>query len=172
MGVVEMFEIGDKVVYGSHGVCCVVGQETRIIDKRNVVYLALEPIGQGSARFLLPTHNPIAMGKLRHMLTREELEMLLQSDEIHKDGWIRDENQRKQTYRELIGSGDRQKLLNMVYTLYQHKAAQQAAGKKVHLCDENFLRDAEKLLVSEISMVLHLDQEQSRQYLREHLKDA
>lgn len=167
-----MYQVGEKVVYGSHGVCCVVGQEERVIDKRNVTYLALEPVGQGGSRFLVPTHNAVAMGKLRHMLQREELDVLLSSAEIRTDGWIKDENQRKQTYRELIGSGDRQKLLNMVYTLYRHKAAQSAAGKKVHLCDENFLRDAEKLLVSEISMVLDLAPEQAKEYIRSQLKDA
>lgn len=164
-----MYKIGDKVVYGSHGLCCVVGQEARVIDKRNVTYLALEPIGQGGARFLVPTHNQAAMGKLRHVLSRQELDILLQSEEVRADCWIKDENQRKQTYRELISSGDCQRLMAMVHALYLHKAAQQAAGKKVHLCDENFLRDAEKLLVSEVAMVMELDQEQAKQYLRNHL---
>ena len=170
MGVAKMYQLGDKVVYGSHGVCCVVGQEERVIDKRNVTYLALEPMGQGGSRFLVPTHNAVAMSKLRHMLTREELDTLLQSQEIRTDAWIRDENMRKQAYREMISGGDRQKLLSMIQTLYRHKAAQQSAGKNVHLCDENFLRDAEKLLVSEIAMVLELEPDQAKQYLREKLK--
>jgi len=164
-----MYQVGDKVIYGSHGVCCVVGQEERLIDKRNVTYLALEPMGQGSARFLVPTHNAAAMGKLRHMLTPQELDALLRSEQIRTDVWIRDENLRKQTYRELISSCDRQRLLTMIHTLYAHKAAQASAGKKVHLCDENFLRDAEKLLVSEIAMVLELEPEQAKEYLRNSL---
>lgn len=166
-----MYQLGDKVVYGSHGVCCVVGQEERIVDKRNVTYLALEPIGQGGSRFLVPTHNAAAMSKLRYMLSREELDTLLQSEEIRADVWIRDENQRKQFYREMISGGDRQKLLAMIHTLYRHKAVQQATGKKVHLCDDNFLRDAEKLLISEIAIVLDMDQEQAKQYLRAKLKE-
>ena len=164
-----MYRIGDKVIYGSHGVCCVVGEEERTIDKRKVTYLALEPMGQGGSRFLVPTHNPVAMGKLCHVLTRQELDVLLHSEEIRKNAWIRDENLRKQTYRELIGSGDRQRMLSMIYTLYQHRASQAEAGKKVHLCDDNFLRDAEKLLLSEIAMVMELTPEQAKQYLRESL---
>ena len=60
-------------------------------------------------------------------------------------------------------------MLSMIYTLYQHRAAQAEAGKKVHLCDDNFLRDAEKLLLSEIAMVMELTPEQAKQYLRESL---
>ena len=59
----------------------------------------------------------------------------------------------------------------MVRTLYRHKKAQTTAGKKVHLCDDNFLRDAEKLLASEVSVVLEMDADQAKQYLRAKLRE-
>lgn len=166
-----MYQIGDKVVYGVHGVCMVVDQEERLIDRKRQVYLVLEPVGQGGSRYLVPTHNAAAMAKLRRMLSGKELEEMIDSELVHADGWIRDENQRKQTYRELISSGDRAKLMQMVCTLYRHKAAQAAAGRKCHLCDENFLRDAEKLLASEIAIVLEMEPEQAKQYIRNKLKE-
>lgn len=99
--------------------------------------------------------------------------MLLRSGEAHTDCWIKDENQRKQAYRDLIANGSRERLLQMVYTLYRHKAAQSAAGRKCHLCDENFLHDAEKLIAGEIAEVLSLDETQAKAYLREaYKKDA
>lgn len=168
-----MFQVGDKVVYGMHGVCVIAGTERRRVDKRNLEYLVLEPVSQDGARFLVPAQNTAVMGKLHPVLKREDLEALLQSGEAHTDCWIKDENQRKQTYRELISSGDRERLLQMVYTLYRHKAAQSAAGRKCHLCDENFLHDAEKLIAGEIAEVLSLDEIQAKAYLREaYKKDA
>lgn len=166
-----MYQVGDQVVYGVHGVCKVVDQEERVIDRKKVIYLALEPIGQAGSRYFVPTHNAAAMAKVRNMLSQEELEAMMESEEVLSDGWIRDENQRKQTYRELIGSGDRVRLLQMVRTLYRHRKAQSAAGKKCHLCDENFLRDAEKLLIGEFSIVLNMDQEQAKHYIRNKLKE-
>lgn len=165
-----MFQIGDQVVYGVHGVCCVVDAEERVIDRKRLTYLALEPVRQDGSRYLVPTHNAAAMAKLRKMLTPRELENLMESEQVRQDGWIQDENVRKQTYRELIGSGDRGALMKMVYTLYQHKIFQTAAGKKVHLCDDNFLRDAEKLLASEISIVMNMEFDQARAFLRDRLK--
>jgi len=167
-----MFRIGDKVVYGMHGVCVIVDKEERIIDRKTVVYLALEPVGQDGSRYLVPTHNAVAMGKLKKMMSPEELVQLLDSDIVRQNGWIRDENIRKQTYRELIRSGDRVRLMQMVCSIYQHKAEQCAAGKKCHLCDENFLRDAEKLLASEISAVMELSLEEARQLIRSRLKKS
>lgn len=166
-----MYQIGDQVVYGVHGVCRVVDQEERMIDRKRLTYLALEPVGQDGSRYLVPTHNASAMGKVKRMLSREELTALMDSEEVRKNGWISDENQRKQTYRELIGSGDRVRLMQMVRTLYRHKSVQSAAGRKVHLCDDNFLRDAEKLLLGEVSIVMNLDAEQAKQFLRSKLKE-
>lgn len=166
-----MYQVGDQVVYGMHGVCSVVEEEKRVVDRKAVTYLVLEPVGQSGSKFLVPTHNAAAMAKVRHMLTKEELDAMLCSDVVRNDGWIRDENLRKQTYRELIGSGDRVRLAQMVRTLYCHKSAQAEAGRKVHLCDDNFLRDAEKLLASEISVVLGMDADQAKQYLRSKLKE-
>ena len=56
-----MYQIGDKVIYGMHGVCLVADLEKRIVDKKEVTYLALEPAGQSGSRFLVPTHNAAAM---------------------------------------------------------------------------------------------------------------
>ena len=166
-----MYQIGDQVVYGVHGVCRVVDQEERMIDRQRRIYLALEPVGQEGSRYLVPTHNAAAMSKLKAMLSARELSDLMDSQEVRADGWIRDENLRKQTYRELISSGDRAKLMQMVRTLYRHKASQAAAGRKVHLCDDNFLRDAEKLLTGEVSIVMGIDTEQAKQYIRKKLKE-
>lgn len=165
-----MYQIGDLVVYGIHGVCRVVDQEERVVDRKKVVYMALEPMEQEGSRYLIPTHNPVAMSKVKPMLTNEELTALLESKEALEDNWIRDENQRKQTYRELISSGDRVRLMQMVRTLYRHKAEQLTAGRKVHICDDNFLRDAEKLLCSEIAAVSGITLEEAKLLLRKNMK--
>lgn len=164
-----MYRIGDQVVYGIHGVCRVADMEKQVVNKKPVAYLVLEPLGQEGARFLVPMHNEAAMSKLQPMLTQQELEALLKSDGVRTENWIREDNLRKQTYRELITSGDRAGLMRMVYTLYRHRKAQQAAGRKVHLADDNFLRDAEKLLSGEIAVVMGMEPEQAKAYLRGNL---
>lgn len=166
-----MYQIGEQLVYGIHGVCRVTDLEKRTTSGATAVYLVLEPVGQSGSKFYIPTHNPVAMAKLSSILTREQMLELFASDEVREDGWVRDESQRKQHYRNLIASGDRKKLLQMVCTLYRHKQTQVSAGRKVHACDENFLRDAEKLLVSEVAVVLNMEWEAARSYLKEKLKE-
>lgn len=164
-----MYQIGDQVVYGIHGVCRIKEKEKQVVDRKTVTYLVLEPIGQEGTRYLVPTHNQNAMAKLRPVLTVAELESLLNLETIRTDGWISDESQRKQLYRELISLGDRASLLRMVFTLHRHRKVQTEAGRKVHLADENFLRDAEKLLLSEIAVVTGLSHAEAKQYLQKKL---
>ncbi len=166
-----MYHIGEQVVYGIHGVCRIVGQEERVMDRKRITYLVLEPLGQSGSRFMVPSHNPAAMAKLSRLLSRQELEELLGREELHAGTWNRDENQRKQSYRELISSGNRLALLQTCALLYRHRQEQQAAGRKVHMCDDNFLRDAEKLLCGEISLVLQTDADTAKQYLRQALAE-
>lgn len=162
-----MYKIGDRVVYGIHGVCAVVDVEMRTVDRKQVEYFALEPLDQPGARFYVPTQNQAALAKLRPVISRPELEALIRSQAARRDNWIADENRRKQYYRELINSGDRAALLSMVGCLYRHKEEQAALGRKFHLCDENFLRDAQKLLNSEFSLVLEIEPGQVGEFLRQ-----
>ena len=164
-----MYWIGDNVLYGAHGVCRIVDKEERTVDKKSVEYFVLEPLNQSGARFLVPSQNSAALAKLRPIMTKEEIDALLCSPEIATDVWIVDENQRKQCYRTLITSGDGTGLLRMVKTLYRHKQEQLTAGKRLHLCDENFLRDAQKLLDSEFSLVLGLEPDMVKDYLLSHM---
>jgi CarD family transcriptional regulator len=164
-----MFEIGNLVMYGIHGVCKIVDKELRTIDRKKMEYLVLEPVNQNSSRFYVPSGNPNAMAKLRRLMTRQELEALLVSGDIRQFCWIEDENLRKQHYRDLISTGDRVALLQMLYTLYRHRESQLSSGRKFHLCDENFLRDAQRLIETEFAAVLGIPAAQVRDYVMDKL---
>lgn len=157
------------VVYGVHGVCRVLGTEKQLVDRKRTEFLVLEPLEQTGSRFYLPVQNPTAMGKLKPVLTREELTQLLQSDSVRDDCWIPEESIRRTTYRNLLSGADRLGLLQMVSTVYRYRSSQEMSGRKLHLCDENFLRDAEKYLSSEIALVMDIPVDQAKAFLREQL---
>lgn len=165
-----MFQQGGLVVYGIHGVCKVLGTEIRRVDRSSVEFYVLEPVKQSEDRYYVPSKNVAAVSKMRPLLSREQLDVLLSSPEVAKNAWIADENQRKQRYRELITSGDRAALLSMVKALYIHKEEQAALGRRLHLCDENFLRDAENLLSGEFSLVLGIAPSEVGAYIKNKIK--
>lgn len=160
-----MFVRGERVVYGCHGVCVVCDIEAKKVNKKTMEYYVLEPVEQPGTRFYVPSRNETAVAKMQPLLSKRELDEILTSGAVKDDTWINDENLRKQRYRELITSMDRVALLSMVHNLYKHKAQQLAAGHKFHICDENFLRDAKKLIDSEISYVLGIPQSEVEDYI-------
>ena len=160
-----MFACGEYVVYGCHGVCVIADIEAKKVNKNTIEYYVLEPMEQPGTRFYVPSQNAVVAAKMQPLLSKQELDDILASGAVNDDFWISDENQRKQRYRELITSMDRVALLSMVHTLYKHKARQLAAGHKFHICDENFLRDAKKLLDCEISCVLGIPQSEVEAYI-------
>lgn len=164
-----VFQCGDMVLYGSHGICQILDVETKKIDRKSIEYFVLQPIEQPGAKFYIPTQNTAALSKLRPLLTSKELDALLYEQAKCSPDWIEDESKRKQQYKDLISSGDRAALLSMIHALYKHRQLQLSAGRKFHLCDENFLRDAEKLLNTEFALVLGIQPEEVGAYVRKAL---
>ena len=168
-GVRFVYQQGDQVVYGIHGVCKIHEITKQIVNRKRVEFYVLVPLNQTDARLFDPNQNRATASKMRPLLTKQEIDALLTLDAIEDDCWIDDENQRKQYYRELIVSGDRAKLISMIRSLYIHKENQIKHGRKFHLCDENFLRDAEKLLSSEFAFVLGITQNEVSKYIQDRL---
>jgi glycerol-3-phosphate dehydrogenase len=72
-GAVFMYEIGQQVLYGIHGVCRIISVESMRFGKERAKYYVLEPAAQPGARFYVPVANEAAVAKLHPLLTREEL---------------------------------------------------------------------------------------------------
>ena len=167
-----MYQVGDWVVYGVQGVCHIIGTEKQLVNRKRSQFLVLAPLFNQESRFYLPMDNPTALAKLKAVLPKDELISLLSSESAQEDLWIPEESRRKQYYREVIGGGDRITVMRMLSSLYRYKALQLSSGRKFHQSDDNFLRDAEKLLSSEVALVLELSQEEARNYIRTQLNQA
>jgi len=160
-----MYQVGQKIVYGIHGVCCIVDLEKKKIDRKTICYFVLEPIDQPGSRYYVPSENQTALAKLRPLSTKEELQSLLTSP-LAENGWIADENRRKQYYRELVSSVNLKAMIDMIRCLRLHRRQQMELGRKFHQCDENFLRDAQKILSTEIAMVMEIPNDKVDTYLQ------
>lgn len=167
-----MYEAGQQVLYGSHGVCRITAIESMRFGNTREKYYVLEPAQQPGARFYVPVGNDAAVSKLRPLMTREELLALLHTEKVRNYPWISDENQRKLRYRELIASGDRAQLMGMIGALHRHRKAQTAAGRKFHQADENFLNDAQKLLNAEFAQVFDLNPKSVQSFILKELENS
>lgn len=152
-----MFEINDVVVYGSQGVCEIAGIEEQRIGGESKKFFVLKPKNDKGATFYVPTWNEKAWGKMRKVMSKKEVDALIDSMPNKKPIWIADENERKEVYKAVLASGDQAAIISMVQALYLHKKEREAERKRLHMSDERFMKDAEQILYNEWQYVLNVD---------------
>ena len=92
-----MFQINDVVVYGAQGVCKIVGIQEQKIDGTSKTYFVLKPADDRGATFYVPTWNEKALAKMRIVMTKQDVDALIDSMQNKKPAWIENENERKET---------------------------------------------------------------------------
>lgn len=151
-----MYSVGETVLYGSQGVCKIVGTDEKKIGGSKVKYFVLKPVYDENSTLFVPLSNNDLMSKMRSVLSAEEIYEMIKAMPDEDTIWIDDENERKQKYQQIISQADRKKLVQLIKTLYLHKISQQEKGRKLHQCDEIILKQAEKLLYDEFALVLKI----------------
>ena len=159
-----MFKINDVVVYGSQGVCEIVDIAEKKIDGASKSYFVLKPKTDRGATFYVPTWNEKAWGKMRKVMSKNDIDTLIDSMPTKTPTWIANENERKETYKKILASGNQAAIISMVQALFIHKKEREAEGKRLHMSDEHFMKDAEQLLYNEWQYVLNVDKVSLMEY--------
>ncbi|MBR5153079.1 MAG: CarD family transcriptional regulator [Clostridia bacterium] len=160
-----MFQKNDIITYGTAGVCKIAGIIEKSFAGVSRSYYELIPVNSKNSTVFVPADNPALTEKMHPILSEEDICALLHSALSQELVWIPDESARKQYYKEILDRGDRLALLGAIRVLHQYHKDCQAQGKKVHVCDERFFKDAQRILYDEFSYVLHLDRDQFLTYI-------
>ena len=166
-----MFKINDVVVYGAQGVCKIIDIEDRKIGTERKKYFVLKPKSDNGAIFYVPTWNEKAWGKMRAVMTKKAVDTLIDSMPHKKPVWIANENERKEAYRGILASGDQAAIISMVQALFLHKKEREAEGKRLHMSDEHFMKEAEQILYNEWQYVLNVDKAGLMEYILGRLEN-
>lgn len=152
-----MFKVNDVVVYGAQGVCEIVAIDEQKVDGASKKYFVLKPKDDREATFYVPTWNEEAWSKMRKVMTKKDVNALINTMPSKTPIWIVNENERKEAYKKILASGNQAAIISMVQALYFHKKEREADGKRLHMSDEHFMKDAEQLLYNEWQYVLNVD---------------
>lgn len=171
LGGEEMFRINDVVVYGTQGVCQIAGIDEQKTDGVAKTYFILKPKNEKGTTFYVPIWNEKALAKMRKVMTKDEVNALIDSMPGQKPAWIENENERKAEYKKILAGGDHAAILSMIQALYLYRKEREAEGKRLHMSDEYFMRDAEKLLHNEWQYVLNVDKDGLMAYILERIEN-
>ena len=166
-----MFRVNDVIIYGAQGVCKIVGTEEKTVGGKKKTYFVLKPVNDKASTIFAPTDNELVLQKMRRLLTKEEILKLIDSMTEENAVWIPNENERKELYKSILATGDHMELIKMIKAIYAHKKEREAEGKRLHMSDERFFKDAEQILYNEFQYVLDLaDKDDLMNYIFERLE--
>ena len=165
-----MLQVNDVVVYGPQGVCEITGIEEQKVGGVLKTFFVLKPKNDRGATCYVPTWNEKAWGKMRRVMTKKEVDALIDSMPNRKPVWIENENQRKETCRQILAGADHAAIIAMAQALFAHKTEREAEGKRLHISDEQFLKNAEQILYNEWQYVLNVDKPGLMAYILERIE--
>ena len=168
-----MFEINDKVLYGTDGVCVVEDIAQRTFGGVAETYYVLKPYSKSLSSIMIPVSNEHLVSRIRKLLTRDEVLSLI--DRITDENgieWIDDQKKRREEYRAIVMRGVREELVGMINVIYEHGEKQKEIGKKIHAQDERILSDAERILYDEFSVVLGIARDEVLDYIKSRVRAA
>lgn len=165
-----MFEQSDTILYGTEGICVIEEITRRTFGGKTQEYYVLRPLYGGQSTIYVPTANEKLRGRMRRLLSAEEVRRIIHAMPEEEPLWIENEPERKQAYARILHDGDRQAMIRIIKALHLRQIQLKAAGRKVHACDERFLRDAEKILYMEFAHVLHMEPGQIPAFIRSQIE--
>lgn len=154
-----MFCVGQTVLYGSNGVCMVDDVTEKRIGKTKMQYYVLKPLCNNTSTLFVPTANQQLVSKMRRILTEDEAEAILRNLPPCGD-WNDNKQERSEQFRAIITEGSCVELIRLIRLVRTHEQEQLAGGKRLHISDERFLKEAEKMVCEEFSLVLHISRDE------------
>lgn len=160
-----MYSIGQIIIYTTYGICRIDSIIQREFNGQVMDYYILTPLNGTKASLQVQVNNPVTLEKLRALLSKEELEELIVQIPFIEPYWIENENERKKHFATILRSGKRSEIIGIMRSIYNHQTQLKDRGKKLHACDEQYLKDAEKIIYEEMSYVLNIEKSSVNQFL-------
>ncbi len=165
-----MYNIGDTILYAAQGVCKIQEMMQRDFNGTIMEYYVLKPVFSDNSTIYVPVNNPALVGKMRRILSKEEIEQIIRDMPEEELLWFDDEAERKEKFREVLFRADTRELVRMIKALYLHQQKQQEKGKHLHAADERVFKEAEKILYDEFALVLQIRPEQVVPFITEKMQ--
>jgi len=160
-----MYQVGDRIIYGSNGVCVI--EAIKMIEVPHTTaekaYYVIKPCYQ-ECRISAPVDTRVFM---RPIISADEARALIDGIPMvdaqpYYNNALR---QLQEHYDTKINSHSCSDLIELTISLYRKKQKMQEQKRKFGAIDERYLKRAEDLLFGELAVALELQKQEVRQYI-------
>ncbi len=151
-----MFNIGDTIIYSSHGLCQIDGISEKTFSGVTKTYYVLHPLNNEKLEISTPVDNKT----ISTLMEKEEAKEILNLFTQPGIEWIEKGNQRTQNYSAIAKKGDRKEMSKVINTLLIKKHELENNDKKFPEQDRKLLVSIESILFSELALSLNTSTEE------------
>lgn len=163
-----MFEKETAVIYKGAGICRIADIRKERFGKAYREYYVLTPMYETvSSRFFVPVGSEAE--KFKPVLTAAETDPLFAEAEALDFLWIENDKLRKRGFAEIIKEADRATVIRAVAETCIRQDERRRIKGKLRASDEQFLKDAQKIVENELAFVLKVEPENVREIIIERL---
>ncbi len=163
------FKTGDMVLYGTTGICEITDVTQKTFNRESAEYYVLTPKKQKGSTVFVPVNSEKLVSRMKKLLSCDEINNTIGSTKGCEYPWIDNDSERRKGFSETILSGDRAQIILMARALYSKRKMQIECGKKLHVADEKFLMEAERIINDEFSAVLGISPDEVPSYIKEEM---
>lgn len=164
-----MFVVNDVVNYSVTGICRVENIAQQEIAGENREFYVLKPVFDDNSTVMVPIANEQLVSRMYSILSKEEINAIIKEMPQIEEIWLEDDRLRYEKYKGILFSGNRREVVGVIKALYRHRKEQAVKGRKLRTTDERVMRDAERLLYSEIAYSLEMKQDEVLQFIKKEL---
>ena len=164
-----MFNVGDAVFYGIHGVCIIEEITKKELFGSINDYYTLKPVYSNRSKVFVPVDRADKTLELRRVISEADVGKIIIELKNSESIWVDDDAKRKLKFTEILKHGTRSELASLIKTVYEKRNQLLSEKKKMHAADERAFADAEKILYEEFAYVLGIERENVASYIAEKL---
>ena len=166
-----MLNIGECVIYGSHGLCKV--RDILVPSflergKEKQYYMMISAVDAGSVLYV-PVDG--AEDKVREVMSADDAEGLIDDIEDIEELELPEGKKAEPAILEVIKRNVAEEMMGLVKSLHKIKALRELHGKKFAALNEKYLNIAEKLLYTELAFALETEKDVIKRRVIEELSE-
>ncbi len=160
---------GVYVYYVSVGIC-----EVKAVENVNgQEHYVLETINEkDSCKLFIPTNNEVMVGRIHHILTKEEIDAVLNDYKEDLVVWNSNRKERTEQFTSIIRSYDFVQILGMVRCLYVKSNELKNEKKRLSTFDSDILKKAQNIIDEMLSFSLKIPRQEVGDYIRSSINNG
>lgn len=166
-----MFSKNDYVIYSTEGICRVedirpVSFDIPHMPSEERVYYVLSPLSKSGASVYMPIENEQLVAKMRHVLTKEEIDEAIDASAKKPLPDLSDRRRRTMIYKAVTDSMKCELVLLLVRALYERRQALALEGKRMAFSDSEMLARCELSVAAEFAFALGIEKSEVGTYIQ------